>query len=111
MTPDEWRRVKEVLERALERGPADRGALLDQTCGAEIELRRRVEAMLASDHDMGEFLSQPLVAGDEYDSESSSGGRELPALSAEHTGARRIGPYQILRQVGGGGMGTVHLAE
>ena len=60
MTPDEWQRVKAVLETAVERDAGGRAAFLDEACAGDTELRRRVEALLASDDSMGEFLSEPL---------------------------------------------------
>src|SRR5215470_17088944 len=41
--------------------PAERAAYLDQSCGADTALRRRVEALLASHERVGDFLERPVV--------------------------------------------------
>ena len=65
--------------------------------------RSRVEALLASDRNDGVFL----VTGISWTSRlAGSGGRRT---SIYPMGASR--PYQILREIGHGGMGTVYLAE
>src|SRR5690242_20205480 len=108
MTPEQWRRIREVLEEALELGAAGRSAFLDEACADDAELRRRVESLLTSERDMGGFLSQPLLIG--FGGESLAGGDVVPVPPTGLMSGRRIGPYQILREIGGGGMGTVHLA-
>jgi eukaryotic-like serine/threonine-protein kinase len=102
MTAEEWQRVKEVFEEALGRDAGSRAAFLDQACGGNIELRARVETLLAADESGDEFLAVPAIdlAGD-VDAEEGS-----EALTGQ-----RLGAYQILRELGHGGMGTVYLAE
>src|SRR5439155_2154517 len=69
----------------------------------DIDLRREVESLLASADDSEEFLATaavdyvPGAVADEEAPDSNLG--------------RRIGPYQILREIGSGGMGSVYLAE
>src|SRR5205823_466168 len=67
----------------------------------DLDLRRSVEALLACDQEMGEFLVQPVTG-------LAAAALAEPALSPAH---RHIGPYQITREIGDGGMGTVYLAE
>jgi hypothetical protein len=57
VTPERWQRVKEVLEGAWERGPRERDGFLDEACAGDAELRSRVEALLASDVNAGEFMA------------------------------------------------------
>ena len=101
MTPDRWRRIKEVLQEAQERDGPERIAFLDRACAEDMELRRQVETLLASEQDSG-FLAHPLGAV------AASVGF---AQSTECPAGRRLGPYQILREIGHGGMGRVYLAE
>jgi predicted Ser/Thr protein kinase len=49
LQPDEYRRIREIFEAALERPPADRRAFLDRACDGNEELRAEVERMLAAD--------------------------------------------------------------
>jgi len=55
-----WYRVKDVLESALERTPADRDAFLTQACGEDSALRAEVESLLSA-FDKTEQSPQPAV--------------------------------------------------
>src|SRR4051812_45766839 len=54
---------EETLFEALrhKRTPAEREALLDEACGGDDDLRRRVEALWKAHHDSGSFLREPAV--------------------------------------------------
>ena len=50
MTPERWQQVKAILADALEcASPAERRALVDQACAADVQLKEEVEALLAFD--------------------------------------------------------------
>src|SRR5438067_12362702 len=95
MTPDQWQRVTEILEAALDRDAIERAAFLDRACGNDVELRQRLDALLASDQSMGDFLAAPIVHLEAV--------TELAAKSELPAEGRLIGPYQILREIGHGG--------
>ena len=46
MTPERYQRIGELFDKALERAPEARAAFLDQTCGADDELRIEVEKIV-----------------------------------------------------------------
>ena len=79
-----------------------RPEFLDQACAGDPELRSDVEALLASDENASEFLAAPAM---------QLAQRPATEASAEYWAGRRLGPYQVLREIGHGGMGTVYLAE
>ena len=49
MTDERWRRVKALFQAAVERPLADREAFLSAATDGDVELRREVESLLASD--------------------------------------------------------------
>src|SRR5215207_9554420 len=108
MTPERWRQVEEIFQTALDLAPGERVPYLEEVCGADAELRRDVEAMLAQYEAAGDFLNEPLV--------EQSGLQELAALMGEAERAdpligQRVGSYRIEREIGRGGMGVVYLAQ
>ena len=101
MTPERWQQVKRLLESALERGPAERAALLDDACKDDPALRGEVESLIASHEQAESFFDSPAF-------EIAAG---LMAGDKATLVGRRIGHYKFLSQIGQGGMGEVYLAH
>jgi len=102
MNPERFQQVSQLFQSALEREPHERESYLQRACGGDDELRGEVESLLAArgQADSNDFLHSPAVE------------RAAPLLieEAKLTGSF-VGHYQILQQLGAGGMGEVYLAE
>jgi non-specific serine/threonine protein kinase/serine/threonine-protein kinase len=102
MIQEHWVTLKEKLQAALDLAPEQRRAFLNEAAGSNPELRRELESLLAAHEQAGtNFLNTPPA----------------PAIAitenlerAELFIGRRIGPYQIVNQIGAGGMGEVYRA-
>ena len=102
MKPDRWKQVDELLEAALDCPPAERASFLDRACSGDEELRRELESLLISDGQTEGFFESPpaRVAADLFADKQAKPGK-----------GERISHYEILAQIGSGGMGEVYLAR
>ncbi len=95
-----WEQVREVVDAVLDLPPEKRASYLDQVC-PESSVRRYVESLVVSFEHANKFLDEPAVAhcpeGVEPDDVESWNGR-------------RVGPYQVVEEIGRGGMGSVYRA-
>src|SRR5579862_6553873 len=96
MTPERLQEVEHLFHDALEREPAERARYLAEACGADRNLRESVEALLQAEPSSGRL--RELI-------ESTAALAEPVTLIG-----RRVGAYQIQREIGQGGMGAVYLA-
>jgi serine/threonine protein kinase len=90
----------EVFVEAFQLPPHDRPAYLARACGADEQLRQRLERLLKTHDQAGDFLEQPAS--------------EAEAMAEAPIGEKsgdRIGRYKLLQQIGEGGCGVVYLAE
>src|SRR5277367_3952257 len=100
MTPERWQQIRGIFDQALSLKSDERAAFLATACGPDVELRQEVESLLASDDQAGtKFLNTPAV----------NLARPDPIAPPSRVGLR-IGAYNIVEEIGHGGMGEVYRA-
>ncbi|MFL5327279.1 MAG: tetratricopeptide repeat protein [Gemmataceae bacterium] len=91
--------VESIFAAASQKPSVERSAYLDNACGTNSELRRKVERLLAAHDAAGDFLEPP----------SPGATQDYTPIDSEP--GQIIGPYKLLQSLGEGGMGTVWVVE
>lgn len=95
-----WQKVREIFESALRQKPEERKMFLREACGDDQSLMLEVESLLVSLDGADSFMETPAVANVANLFE----GRKLKTSEC-------FAHYQIIKQIGAGGMGNVYLAR
>jgi serine/threonine-protein kinase len=100
VTPEQWSRVNALFHDGLSRPPAERVAwLASQT--SDPDVAREVLELIKAHESDDAFLEAPAMGFAE-----TAAAAPAPLLIG-----RVIGPYQVEREIGRGGMGVVYLAR
>ncbi len=98
MTGDRLQQIEALYHAALARPAAERDGFLTEQCGADDELRREVESLLAHADPADEFLEPPAPL-------------PKPERRARVRPGETLGHYLILDLIGVGGIGEVYRAR
>ena len=98
MTPERFRQIRNLFEAALERDAASRPTFLAEACQGDEPLREEVGRLLSAHQQEAALLDRGAVRP------------ELLTGEPGRMEGRRVGHYEILRELGRGGMGAVYLA-
>ena len=97
MESEHYPRIRELFDATMSQAPEDRTAFLEAQCMGEPELRDVVQRLLIAHAQADNVVGR---------------GAEFPGGDyGAHLEGQRIGPYEVLRELGQGGMGTVYLAR
>lgn len=99
MDSKSWNRVKEICADALELDGAAREAFIVERCSETSRAEEREVRRLLAAHERAEpgFLASPT--------------RDLLSLAPPPEAGRRVGAWELVEEIGRGGMGVVYLAE
>jgi eukaryotic-like serine/threonine-protein kinase len=102
MADEKWQKVREIFDSALRQKPADRRRFVHEVCGDDKALLAEVESLLSSIDSAESFMETPAVAKVAHMIEVKT--KKLEA-------GKCFGHYEIINQIGEGGMGEVYLAK
>ena len=101
LADERWARLKELFEAAVDLEANERAILLDEECGGDDRLRFEIESLLQSDEQTGGFIEEPafVIPRDLF-----------PDKTEDPFAGRQFGAYEVIREIGRGGLGAVYLA-
>ncbi len=102
LDPARWQHLSVLFEQAIELDADAREAFIAAHCAGQPGMELQLRAMLVGDEDGDALIDAPLSSLVSSDS--------LGPDPSDASGIR-LGPYQIDRVLGSGGMGTVYLAH
>ena len=102
MQTENWKQIKELLQEAMSLAPEKRERFLIDS-GASAAVRAEVESLLAFEEESENLMRLSAVEFSKDFFENETG-------AANHLIGQNFGAYQIVRELGQGGMGAVYLA-
>jgi serine/threonine protein kinase/Tfp pilus assembly protein PilF len=102
MADDNWQKVREVFDAALQQKPEERQSYINQVCSDDKTLLMEIESLFSSFDRAEDFMETPAVA-------------TVADIIEPETKTLESGKcfthYELIKQIGTGGMGEVYLAQ
>ncbi len=99
---ENWEQVRKIFDDALRQKPEERQKFVHQACGRNKTLKAEVESLLASLDSAESFLETPAVI---------KVAEEVLTKENQFQSGQILAHYEIVEQIGAGGMGEVYLAR
>lgn len=94
--------MKEIFDAALRHKPEERPQFLDEVCADNETVRYEVESLLSSFDHADNFMEKPVVG---------EMGEATTIKKNIFVKGQSLGHYEIIEQIGAGGMGEIYLAQ
>ena len=95
LSPERWQQIKACAAAALDLEPREREAYIAAACGTDAALADEVRSLVHSAVAATPYFEEPAAL----------------SLVSLYAAGQRIGPYEIVRELASGGMGSVYLAQ
>ena len=104
MTPDRYKRIRELFDVVIEAEPGKRHQLLEELCGEDTRLRGEVQALVAIYEEDPDFLETQRPPASTQDDSETTGPPDIGP-------GDQVGNYTIIERLGAGAFAEVFLAR
>ena len=101
MSPEQWQRARQIFAAATDKYPEEWPLFLQRECGGDSELAHQVETLLAHHERPNDLFTLPALGPAAW----------FEGALPQPLEGQRFGEYDVIREIGSGGMGVVYLAE
>ncbi|MEP7346449.1 MAG: serine/threonine-protein kinase [Gemmatimonadaceae bacterium] len=103
LSPERWQHIKTIFGDSLEVDAAQRARFVVEQAGGDRELEREVSSLLHALEQEADRFERPVL-------DSLADADDMDEPSAPTLVGRRVGAYDVIREIGHGGMGVVYEA-